>query len=138
VAFSWIARKDTRNLAGEISEMTPPIRNPDSNPKLSPETPLSAEGYAFGAVRWRLARRTCARGITEWLRFYSSPSWFLQSQVRATAPSPPLSAALGFCLADGSLPRAMRRLAGGDCRPHAPAFCRARLLYFRRLATAGR
>jgi hypothetical protein len=78
-------------------------------------------------------------------------------------PPPPLSAALGFCLADGSLQRATKRLAGGGCSPHTPAFrcarllscrwlgtgnktldrwggaafCCARLLFCRRLATAG-
>jgi hypothetical protein len=49
-------------------------------------------------------------------------------QVGAAAPTPPLSAALGFCLADGSLPRATECLAGGGCRPYTPAFRGARLV----------
>jgi hypothetical protein len=40
------------------------------------------------------------------------------------------------CLADGSLPRATRRLAGGGCRSHNPAFRCARL-FLKWLATAG-
>jgi hypothetical protein len=58
-------------------------------------------------------------------------------QVRAVAPTIPLSAALGFFLADGSLPRETKCLAGGGFRSHTPAFRCARLLSCRRLATAG-
>jgi hypothetical protein len=49
-------------------------------------------------------------------------------QVWAAAPTLPLSAALGFCLADASLPRETKRLAGGGCRPYTPDFCCARLV----------
>jgi hypothetical protein len=40
----------------------------------------------------------------------------------AAAPTPPLPAVFGFCLADGSLPRATKLLAGRRCRPHIPTF----------------
>jgi hypothetical protein len=64
-------------------------------------------------------------------------------QVGAAAPTSPLSASLGLscrrlaiagnealcsCLADGSLPRATSRLAGGGCHPHIPVFRWARLV----------
>jgi hypothetical protein len=48
--------------------------------------------------------------------------------VRTSAPTTPLSAALGFRFADGSLPQAMKRSAGGGCRPHIPASRCARLV----------
>jgi hypothetical protein len=48
--------------------------------------------------------------------------------VATAALKPSLPAALGFCLADGSLPRATKCLAGGGCRPHTPAIRCARLL----------
>jgi hypothetical protein len=57
--------------------------------------------------------------------------------VGADAPTSPLSAALGFCLAEGSLPRAIKHLAGEGCCSRTPAFRCARLLSCRRLATAG-
>jgi hypothetical protein len=51
-------------------------------------------------------------------------------------PPPPPRFSLGSaCLADGSLPRATRRLAGGDCHP--PPLSAALGLSCRRLATAG-
>ena len=58
-------------------------------------------------------------------------------QVGAAAPKPFFCAALGFCLAEGSLPRATKRWTGGDYRPQSHAFRCARLLSCRRLATAG-
>jgi hypothetical protein len=58
------------------------------------------------------------------------------SQVGAVTPTPPLSVALGFCLSEGSLPRAKKRLAGEGCRPTPPLFAALGTSY-RRLTTAG-
>jgi hypothetical protein len=103
------------------------------------------------------AGQTCARGLADGYGCIAHSRIF-ESQVGATAPTPPLSAALGLslrrlaiagndtlgrwglppphprfprcsaCLTGGSPPRATRRLAGGGCRPHIPAFRCARLV----------
>jgi hypothetical protein len=62
-----------------------------------------------------------------WLRLCNPPPGFLSR--RWGLPSPqhrfPLRSA---CLADGSIPRATRHLAGGGCRPHTLAFLCTRLV----------
>jgi hypothetical protein len=67
----------------------------------------------------------CARLVLQAARYCGQRNgWY----VRAAAHAPPLSAALGFRFANGSLPRATKRLAGRGCRPHIPAFRCARLV----------
>jgi hypothetical protein len=63
-------------------------------PRAMPSTPPA--GARPGALHSR------TRG---WLRLYSPPSGFLRRR-------------WGLCLADGSLRRATKRLAGRGCRPH--------------------
>jgi hypothetical protein len=104
-----------------------------------------------------LGQTPCALGLADGYGSIAHSRIF-ESQVGATAPTPPLSAALGLpfrrlaiagsdalgrwglppprpcfplrsaCLTGGSLPRATRRLAGGGCRSHIPAFRCARLV----------
>jgi hypothetical protein len=66
----------------------------------------------------------------------SQPPVFLSRRWLLPSPHPrfPLRSA---CLADGSLLRATKSFAGGGYRSYTPAFRCARLLYYRRLATAG-
>jgi hypothetical protein len=85
---------------------------------------------------WAAAPHTpafrCARLVFQTARYRGQRSAW---QVWAAAPTPrfPLRSA---CLADGSLPRATKRLAGVGCRPHTPLSA-ALGLSCKRLATAG-
>jgi hypothetical protein len=57
---------------------------------------------------------------------------------RELQPPHPRFPLLSACLADGSLPRATKRLPGGGCGPYAPAFRGARLLSCRGLGAVGK
>ena len=72
-----------------------------------------------GALRSRTRR---------WLRLYSPPLEFLSRRWGLPPPHSRFPLRSAF-LADGSLPRATKRLAGGGCRSHNPAFRCVRLIW---------
>jgi len=117
--------------------------------------PLAARRLAGGGCRAHTPAFRCVRLVLQTARYRGQRiAW----RVWAAAPTSPLSAALGlscrrsatagnemlgrwglprphprFSLHSGSLtgvslPRATKRLAGGGCRPHTPAFRCARVL----------
>jgi hypothetical protein len=126
-----------------------------------PQNLRSADGYACGAVRWRSAKRL-ALANSRMVRAVEPTTKIAESQVGAAVPAPPLAAAPGLscrrlasagnetlgrlgcrprtprfplrsaCLADGLLPRATKRFAGGAAAPTVPLpaalvlFCRRR------------
>jgi hypothetical protein len=114
--------------------------------------PRAAKRLVGGSCNSHIPAFRCAWFVLQTARYRGQRSYW---QVGATAPTPPLSAELGLSsrrlattgsaalgrwelppphprfplrlvyLADGSLPRAAKRLAGGSYRPHTPAFRRA-------------
>jgi hypothetical protein len=129
---------------------------PPPHPRFPPPSACLADGSlpratqrsAVGGCRSHTPAFRCAQLVLQAARYREKRSAW---QVGAAAPTPQLSAALGLpcrrlaaagnelwglrprfplrsaCLADGSLPRATKRLAGGGSRPNTPAFRCARL-----------
>jgi len=97
-----------------------------------PPNPHSTEGYACGAVRWRSARRTCARGVANG---YGNIVRLKDCWVAGGGCRPRIPAFRCARLALQAVRYRGKRTTWQV--PHTPAFRCARLLSCRRLATAG-